>query len=149
MELLYSLFVESRLMEDLVDKRVDLFSPLFLAMIAITFLGFVVFYYVLNNKLVTRANKFANNSYWLLVFSITLVIVFLSHFITCTRWSGKHLARNPEADDPSITYFFDESYLAFSKFALGATLISALLFYLLSLFFKFRSDHAKNILPPF
>jgi|GEM_PF-5349387 len=149
MKSIYSIFVEGQLMDDLLDKRIGLFSPLFITMVVITVLGFIVFYYVLNNKKITRSNKFANNRYWLIIFLITLFMVFLIHFLTCIRWAGIRMPRNPEANDESITYFFNESYIVFFKFAFFATVISSLFFYLLSIFFRFRSDHAKNILPPF
>jgi hypothetical protein len=141
----YDLFANGPLMDDLLDDRIDLFSPLVWTLLGITLGAVVLFYYLLNNRAINRSSRFGNLPTWIITLLAVAVMVFAAHAVTLSQMADRLVPRNPGADPKTITYFFDQSGSVFFGFALQVAGLSAVLFFLLSLALKWGSTHAKNV----
>lgn len=141
---LYDLFANGPLMDDLLDERIDLFGPLLWTMFGVTLVSTLIFYYVLNNQIVTRSDRFSKTSYWIIALIVSMLIVFVSHLVTCLQMADKLIPRNPGASPKQVTFLFDQPDSVFFGFALQVAGLSIVLFFLLSMALKWGSSHASN-----
>ena len=126
----YDLFVDSSLLNDLIDQ--NLIVPLSLTWLIISLLGAAVFYWVM-----AVHSKRSKLNYWFLMLILTSLLVFVVHLSTCFSMENRQIPRNPTAQPDNMTYFFDQGGAVFFVYALEMFALTAVLFFLFSIPLKF------------
>ncbi|GAB4015148.1 hypothetical protein GCM10028808_39710 [Spirosoma migulaei] len=133
---IYELFVDGSLLDDLIQE--GLITPLFWTMLGISFAGVILFYYIINST------RFCRPSHWLLTLFFTGLLVFITHLGTCFSMANKQIPRDPNVPPAEMHYLFDQGSSVFFSFALEMFGLAALLFFLMSMAFKWGSRNASR-----
>ncbi|MBN8823452.1 MULTISPECIES: hypothetical protein [unclassified Spirosoma] len=131
----YNLFVNSALLEDLYQE--ELLSPLTLTAIGIAFVVAVAFYIWPFNKV-----SFSGMGNWLLMMGVSSVLLFIISLVTCYQKEGQEIPRD-EAD-PNQGTLFDQGISVFLSYAFEMALLTAVIFFIISMVMKNFSKNAKH-----
>ena len=131
----YNLFANSALLEDLYQE--ELLSPLTLTAIGIAFVVAVAFYIWPFNKV-----SFSGMGNWLLMMGVSSVLLFIISLVTCYQKEGQEIPRD-EAD-PNQGTLFDQGISVFLSYAFEMALLTAVIFFIISMVMKNFSKNAKH-----
>ncbi|WP_020599538.1 hypothetical protein [Spirosoma panaciterrae] len=131
----YNLFVNSALLEDLYQE--ELLSPLTLTAIGIAFVVAVAFYIWPFNKV-----SFSGMGNWLLMMGVSSLLLFIISLVTCYQKEGQEIPRD-EAD-PNQGNLFDQGISVFLSYAFEMALLTAVIFFIISMVMKNFSKNAKH-----
>lgn len=131
----YNLFVNSNLLEDLYQE--ELLSPLTWTAIGIAFVVAFAFYIWPFNKV-----SFSGMSSWLLMMGISALLLFIISLVTCYQKANQDILRD-EAD-PNQGTIFDQGVSVFLSYAFEMALLTALIFFIISMIMKNFSKNAKH-----
>ncbi len=131
----YNLFVNSALLEDLYQE--ELLSPMTWTAIGIAFVVAFAFYIWPFNKV-----SFSGLGSWLLMLGVSALTLFVITLVTCYQKAGQELPRD-EAD-PEQGLLFDQGISVFLSYAFGMALLTAVIFFVISMIMKNFSKNAKH-----
>ncbi|RYC68106.1 MULTISPECIES: hypothetical protein [Spirosoma] len=131
----YNLFVNSALLEDLYQE--ELLSPMTWTAIGIAFVVAFAFYIWPFNKV-----SFSGLGSWLLMLGVSALTLFVITLVTCYQKAGQELPRD-EAD-PEQGMYFDQGISVFLSYAFGMALLTAVIFFVISMIMKNFSKNAKH-----
>ncbi|GAB4023803.1 hypothetical protein [Spirosoma koreense] len=131
----YNLFVNGNLLEDLYQE--ELLSPLTWTAIGIAFLVAFAFYIWPFNRV-----SFSSMGHWLLMTGISALLLFIIALVTCYQKAGQEIPRD-EAD-PDQGTLFDQGISVFFSYAFEMALLTALIFFIISMIMKNFSKNAKH-----
>ncbi|WP_080057902.1 hypothetical protein [Spirosoma aerolatum] len=131
----YNLFVNSALLEDLYQE--ELLSPLTLTAIGIAFVVAVAFYIWPFNKV-----SFSGMGNWLMMMGVSSLLLFIISLVTCYQKEGQEIPRD-EAD-PNQGNLFDQGISVFLSYAFEMALLTAVIFFIISMVMKNFSKNAKH-----
>ncbi|GAB2565733.1 hypothetical protein [Spirosoma areae] len=131
----YNLFVNSALLEDLYQE--ELLSPLTWTAIGIAFVVAFAFYIWPFNRV-----SFSGMGSWLLMMGVSALTLFVITLVTCYQKAGQDIPRD-EAD-PNQGILFDQGISIFLSYAFSMALLSALIFFIISMILKNFSKNAKH-----
>ena len=131
----YNLFVNSALLEDLYQE--ELLSPLTWTAVGIAFLVAFAFYIWPLNKV-----SFSGFGSWLLMLGVSALLLFMITLVTCYQKAGQEIPRD-EADT-NQGFLFDQGVTVFLSYAFSMALLTALIFFLISMVMKNFSKNAKH-----
>ncbi|GAB3567767.1 hypothetical protein GCM10027578_19230 [Spirosoma luteolum] len=131
----YNLFVNSNLLEDLYQEL--LLSPLTLSAVGIAFVVAFAFYIWPLNKV-----SFSSMGHYLLMLGISALTMFVITLVTCYQKAGQEILRD-EAD-PNQGTLFDQGVSVFLSYSFEMALLTALIFFVISLVMKNFSKNAKH-----
>lgn len=131
----YNLFVNSSLLEDLYQE--ELLSTLTWSAIGVAFVVAFVFYIWPLNKV-----SFSGLGNWLLMMGISALLLFLMAFVTCNQKANQEILR-VEAD-PNQGTLFDQGGSVFLGYAFEMALLTAVIFFIISMILKNFSKNAKH-----
>lgn len=131
----YNLFVNSSLLEDLYQE--ELLSPLTLTAIGIAFVVAIAYYIWPFNKV-----SFSGLGHWLGMTGISSLLLFIISLVTCYQKANQEIPRD-EAD-PNQGVLFDQGISVFLSYAFEMALLTALIFFLISMIMKNFSKNAKH-----
>ncbi|WP_018619434.1 hypothetical protein [Spirosoma luteum] len=131
----YNLFVNSNLLEDLYQEQ--LLSPLTWTAVGIALLVAFAFYIWPLNKV-----SFSGMGKWLLMMGISALALFLIALVTCYQKANQEILRD-EAD-PDQGTLFDQGISVFFSYAFEMALLTAVIFFIISMVMKNFSKNAKH-----
>jgi len=131
----YNLFVNSALLEDLYQE--EMLSPLTWTAIGIAFVVAIAFYIWPFNKV-----SFSGFGSWLTMLGVSALTLFVITLITCYQKAGQEILRVDA--DPDQGIFFDQGVSVFVSFAFTMALITAAIFFFISMIMKGFSSNAKH-----
>ncbi|GAB3543276.1 hypothetical protein [Spirosoma fluminis] len=131
----YNLFVNSSLLEDLYQE--ELLSPMTWTAIGIAFVVAFAFYIWPFNRV-----SFSGFGSWLLMLGVSALTLFIITLVTCYQKAGQDIARD-EAD-PEQGTLFDQGVSVFLSYAFEMALLTALIFFIISMVMKNFSKNAKH-----
>jgi preprotein translocase subunit SecG len=131
----YNLFVNGNLLEDLYQE--ELLSPITWTAIGIAFVVAFAFYIWPFNKV-----SFSGLGSWLLMLGVSAVTLFVITLITCYQKAGQEIPRD-EADSNQGT-LFDQGVSVFLSYAFEMALLTAVIFFVISMIMKNFSKNAKH-----
>ena len=131
----YNLFVNGSLLEDLYQE--ELLSPMTWTAIGIAFVVAVAFYIWPFNKV-----SFSGMSHWLLMTAVSSLLLFIITLVTCYQKANQDIPRD-EAD-PNQGTLFDQGISVFLSYAFEMALLTALIFFIISMILKNFSKNAKH-----
>ncbi|GAB4034627.1 hypothetical protein [Spirosoma gilvum] len=131
----YNLFVNSALLEDLYQE--ELLSPLTLTAIGIAFVVAFAFYIWPFNRV-----SFSGMGNWLLMMGVSSLLLFIISLVTCYQKEGQEIPRD-EAD-PNQGTLFDQGISVFLSYAFEMALLTAVIFFIISMVMKNFSKNAKH-----
>ncbi|MDB5243017.1 MAG: hypothetical protein JWP57_3642 [Spirosoma sp.] len=131
----YNLFVNSALLEDLYQE--ELLSPLTWSAIGIALVVAFAFYIWPFNRV-----SFSGFGSWLLMLGVSALLLFVITLVTCYQKAGQEIARD-EADT-NQGFLFDQGVSVFLSYAFEMALLTALIFFLISMVMKNFSENAKH-----
>ena len=131
----YNLFVNSALLEDLYQE--ELLSPLTWTAVGIAFLVAVAFYIWPLNKV-----SFSGFGSWLLMLGVSALLLFVITLVTCYQKANQEIPRD-EADT-NQGFLFDQGVSVFLSYAFSMALLTAIIFFLISMVMKNFSKNAKH-----
>ncbi len=131
----YNLFVNGSLLEDLYQE--ELLSPLTWSAIGLAFVVAFAFYIWPFNKV-----SFSGLSSWLLMTGVSALLLFVITLITCYQKANQDIPRD-EAD-PNQGTIFDQGISVFLSYAFEMALLTALIFFIISMVLKNFSKNAKH-----
>jgi hypothetical protein len=131
----YNLFVNSSLLEDLYQE--ELLSPLTWTAIGLAFVVAFAFYIWPFNRV-----SFSGLEHWLTMLGVSAVLLFVITLVTCYQKAGQEIPRD-EAD-PEQGYLFDQGVSTFLSFSFEMALLTAIIFFVISMVMKNFSKNAKH-----
>lgn len=131
----YNLFVNSSLLEDLYQE--ELLSPLTWTAVGIAFVVAFAFYIWPFNRV-----SFSSFGSWLLMLGVSAVTLFVITLVTCYQKAGQEIPRD-EAD-PEQGNLFDQGVSVFLSYAFEMALLTAVIFFIISMIVKNFSKNAKH-----
>lgn len=131
----YNLFVNSSLLEDLYQE--ELLSPMTWTAIGLAFVVAFAFYVWPFNKV-----SFSEMSHWLLMTGISALLLFVISLVTCYQKANQDIPRD-EAD-PDQGILFDQGTSVFLSYAFEMALLTAVIFFVVSMIMKNFSKNAKH-----
>lgn len=131
----YNLFVNGNLLEDLYQE--ELLSPMTWTAIGLAFVVAFAFYIWPFNKV-----SFSSMGSWLLMTSVSALLLFVITLITCYQKANQEIPRD-EAD-PNQGNLFDQGISIFLSYAFEMALLTALIFFIISMIMKNFSKNAKH-----
>lgn len=131
----YNLFVNGNLLEDLYQE--ELLSPLTWTAIGIAFMVAFAFYIWPFNKV-----SFSGMGSWLLMMGVSSLLLFLIALVTCYQKANQDIPRD-EAD-PNLGTLFDQGVSVFLSYAFSMALLTAVIFFIISMVMKNFSKNAKH-----
>ena len=131
----YNLFVNGNLLEDLYQE--ELLSPITWTAVGIAFIVAFAFYIWPFNKV-----SFSGMGSWLLMMGVSAVTLFVITLITCYQKAGQEIPRD-EAD-PNQGTLFDQGISVFLSYAFEMALLTAFIFFIISMIMKNFSKNAKH-----
>ncbi len=131
----YNLFVNGSLLEDLYQE--ELLSPLTWSAIGLAFVVAFAFYIWPFNKV-----SFSGLGSWLLMTGVSALLLFVITLITCYQKANQDIPRD-EAD-PNQGTIFDQGISVFLSYAFEMALLTALIFFIISMVLKNFSKNAKH-----
>ncbi|QKZ15135.1 hypothetical protein [Spirosoma sp. KUDC1026] len=131
----YNLFVNSSLLEDLYQE--ELLSPLTWTAIGLAFVVAFAFYIWPFNRV-----SFSGLQHWLTMMGVSAVLLFIITLVTCYQKAGQEIPRD-EAD-PEQGYLFDQGVSTFLSFSFEMALLTAIIFFVISMIMKNFSKNAKH-----
>lgn len=131
----YNLFVNSALLEDLYQE--ELLSPLTWTAIGLAFVVAFAFYIWPLNKV-----SFSGFGSWLLMLGVSALLLFVITLVTCYQKAGQEIPRD-EADTEQ-GFLFDQGVTVFLSYAFSMALLTALIFFVISMVIKNFSKNAKH-----
>lgn len=131
----YNLFVNGALLEDLYQE--ELLSPLTWTAIGIAFVVAFAFYIWPFNKV-----SFSGLGSWLTMLGVSALTLFVIALVTCYQKAGQEILR-VEAD-PDQGMLFEQGVGVFVSFAFTMALLTAIIFFLISMLMKGFSSNAKH-----
>ena len=131
----YNLFVNGSLLEDLYQE--ELLSPLTWSAIGLAFVVAFAFYIWPFNKV-----SFSGLGSWLLMTGVSALLLFVITLITCYQKANQDISRD-EAD-PNQGTIFDQGISVFLSYAFEMALLTALIFFIISMVLKNFSKNAKH-----
>lgn len=131
---IYELFVDGSLLDNLIKVR--LIMPLSLSLFAITVIGVVVFYYVINSA------RFYKKRHWGFMMLISALIVLIVNLSTCISMAGKQIPKDPS--NPAAGFLFSQGDTAFFLFGLQMFIGACLLFFIFSVILKWWSTNCRK-----
>jgi hypothetical protein len=131
----YNLFVNSSLLEDLYQE--ELLSPMTWTAIGIAFVVAFAFYIWPFNRV-----SFSGFGSWLLMLGVSALTLFVITLVTCYQKAGQEIPRD-EAD-PEQGTLFDQGVSVFLSYAFEMALLTAVIFFVISMVMKNFSKNAKH-----
>ncbi|WP_420151546.1 hypothetical protein [Spirosoma sp.] len=131
----YNLFVNSSLLEDLYQE--ELLSPMTWTAIGIAFVVAFAFYIWPFNKV-----SFSSMGSWLLMTGVSSLLLFIITLVTCYQKANQEIPRDKA--DPEQGNLFDQGVSVFLSYAFEMALLTALIFFLISMVMKNFSKNAKH-----
>jgi hypothetical protein len=131
----YNLFVNSSLLEDLYQE--ELLSPLTWTAIGLAFVVAFAFYIWPFNRV-----SFSGLEHWLTMLGVSALLLFVITLVTCYQKAGQEIPRD-EAD-PEQGYLFDQGVSTFLSFSFEMALLTAIIFFVISMIMKNFSKNAKH-----
>ncbi|GAB3506656.1 hypothetical protein GCM10027341_40050 [Spirosoma knui] len=131
----YNLFVNSSLLEDLYQE--ELLSPMTWTAIGIAFVVAFAFYIWPFNRV-----SFSGFGSWLLMLGVSALTLFVITLVTCYQKAGQDIPRD-EAD-PEQGSLFDQGVSVFLSYAFEMALLTAIIFFIISMVMKNFSKNAKH-----
>ncbi|GAB3746113.1 hypothetical protein [Spirosoma pomorum] len=131
----YNLFVNSSLLEDLYQE--ELLSPLTWTAIGLAFVVAFAFYIWPFNRV-----SFSGLEHWLTMLGVSALLLFVITLVTCYQKAGQEIPRD-EAD-PEQGYLFDQGVSTFLSFSFEMALLTAIIFFVISMVMKNSSKNAKH-----
>ncbi|MFD2573810.1 hypothetical protein ACFSUS_24450 [Spirosoma soli] len=131
----YNLFVNSNLLEDLYQE--ELLSPLTWSAIGIAFVVAFAFYIWPFNRV-----SFSGFGSWLIMLGVSALTLFVITLVTCYQKAGQEILRD-EAD-PDQGTLFDQGVSVFLSYAFEMALLTAVIFFIISMVMKNFSKNAKH-----
>jgi hypothetical protein len=131
----YNLFVNNSLLEDLYQE--ELLSPLTWTAIGLAFVVAFAFYIWPFNKV-----SFSGMGSWLLMTGVSALLLFVITLITCYQKANQEILRD-EADADQGT-LFDQGVSVFLSYAFEMALLTAFIFFIISMVMKNFSKNAKH-----
>lgn len=131
---IYELFVDGSLLDDLIKE--GLIMPLSLSLLAISLIGVVAFYYIINSV------RFYKKRHWGLMMLISALIVFVVSLTTCISMAGKQIPKDP--DNVAAGFLFNEGDSVFFMFSLQMFIGTCLLFFIFSVILKWWSTNCRK-----
>lgn len=131
----YNLFTNSALLEDLYQE--ELLSPLTWTAIGIAFVVAFAYYIWPFNKV-----SFSSFGSWLLMLGVSALALFVITLVTLYQKAGQELLRD-EAD-PEQGTLFDQGVSVFLSYSFSMALLTALIFFIISMILKNFSKNAKH-----
>jgi len=131
----YNLFVNSNLLEDLYQE--ELLSPLTWTAIGIAFVVAFAFYIWPLNKV-----SFSGMGHWLLMMGVSALSMFVISLVTLYQKAGQEIPR--DESDLEQGNLFDEGVSVFLSYSFTMALLTAVIFFIISLILKNFSKNAKH-----
>lgn len=131
----YNLFVNSELLQDLYDE--ELLSPLTWTAVGIAFVVAFAFYIWPFNRV-----SFSGLGSWLLMLGVSALLLFVITLVTCYQKAGQEIPRDEADAEQGI--LFDQGVSVFLSYAFSMALLTALIFFLISMVMKNFSKNAKH-----
>jgi len=131
----YNLFVNSSLLEDLYQE--ELLSPMTWTAIGLAFVVAFAFYIWPFNRV-----SFSGLEHWLTMLGVSAVLLFVITLVTCYQKAGQEIPRD-EADVEQGT-LFDQGISTFLSFSFEMALLTAIIFFVISMVLKNFSKNAKH-----
>ncbi|MBO9637676.1 MAG: hypothetical protein J7576_05875 [Siphonobacter aquaeclarae] len=131
----YALFAERSLIDDLYDET--LLTPLTLMMKGIPLIGAAIFYFGLNKV------RYAKFSVWGSMLAACSVLVMIITIVTCNQKAAQEIPR--KKGHPELGRYFDQGGSVFFGFGFEMLLLSALVFFVVSLIIKNLSTNNRKI----
>lgn len=131
----YNLFVNSELLQDLYDE--ELLSPLTWTAVGIAFVVAFAFYIWPFNRV-----SFSGFGSWLLMLGISALLLFVITLVTCYQKAGQEIPRDEADTNQGV--LFDQGVSVFLSYAFSMALLTALIFFLISMVMKNFSKNAKH-----
>ena len=131
----YNLFVNGNLLEDLYQEA--LLSPMTWTAVGIAFVVAFAFYIWPFNKV-----SFSGMGSWLLMLGVSALFLFVITLVTCYQKANQEILRD-EAD-PNQGTLFDQGTSVFLSYAFEMALLTAVIFFIISMIMKTFSKNAKH-----
>ena len=131
----YNLFSNGNLLEDLYQE--ELLSPLTWTAIGLAFVVAFAFYVWPFNKV-----SFSSMGSWFLMMGVSALLLFVITLITCYQKANQEIPRD-EAD-PNQGNLFDQGISVFLSYAFEMALLTALIFFIISMIMKNSSKNTKH-----
>lgn len=131
----YNLFVNSNLLEDLYQE--ELLSPLTWTAIGIAFIVAFAFYIWPLNKV-----SFSGMGHWMLMLGVSALAMFVITLVTLYQKAGQEIPR--DESDLEQGNLFDEGVSVFLSYSFTMALLTAVIFFIISLILKNFSKNAKH-----
>lgn len=131
----YNLFVNSGLLEDLYQE--ELLSPLTWTAVGLALVVAFAFYIWPFNRV-----SFSGFGSWLTMLGVSALLLFVITLVTCYQKANQEIPRD-EADT-NQGFLFDQGVSVFLSYAFSMALLTALIFFLISMVMKNFSKNAKH-----
>ncbi len=131
----YNLFVNSALLEDLYQE--ELLSPLTWTAVGIALVVAFAFYIWPFNRV-----SFSGFSNWLLMLGMSALFLFVITLVTCYQKANQEILRDEADTNQGI--LFDQGVSVFLSYAFAMALLTAVIFFLISMVMKNFSKNAKH-----
>lgn len=131
----YNLFVNGSLLEDLYQE--ELLSPLTWTAVGLAFVVAFAFYIWPFNKV-----SFSGFGSWLLMTGVSALFLFVITLVTCYQKANQDIARDDA--DPNQGTLFDQGISVFLSYAFEMALLTAFIFFVISMVLKNFSKNAKH-----
>ncbi len=131
----YNLFVNSALLEDLYQE--ELLSPLTWSAVGIAFLVAFAFYIWPFNRV-----SFSGFGSWLLMLGVSALLLFVVTLVTCYQKAGQAIPRDEADTNQGV--LFDQGVSVFLSYAFSMALLTAVIFFVISMLLKNFSKNAKH-----
>jgi hypothetical protein len=131
----YNLFVNSALLEDLYQE--ELLSPLTWSAVGIAFVVAFAFYIWPFNRV-----SFSGFGSWLLMLGVSALVLFVMTLVTCYQKANQEIPRDEADTNQGV--LFDQGASVFLSYAFEMALLTALIFFVISMVMKNFSKNAKH-----
>ena len=131
----YNLFVNSALLEDLYQE--ELLSPLTWSAVGVALVVAFAFYIWPLNRV-----SFSGLGSWLTMLGVSSLLLFVITLVTCYQKANQDIPRDEADTNQGV--LFDQGVSVFLSYAFSMALLTALIFFLISMVMKNFSKNAKH-----